>query len=64
MGFELGGTFSLRLVEAGDIVVELTLHGVVRSDIAYRTLDILDPFGAISLVVLVEIQRDDLVLKH
>ncbi len=34
------------------------------SDIADGTLDILDPFGAVAFVVLVEVERDNLVLQH
>ena len=64
VGLELVVTGSLLGVELVIVVVELTLHGVVRSDSGDRVLDGLHPTFAVTLLVAVIVERNDVVLKQ
>ena len=57
-------SLSLFLVELGIIVIELTLHGVVRSYLCDRILDDLNPTLGDAVLVLIVIKRCYLVLDE
>ena len=64
VGSKLASTCSFLGVEAIVVVVELTTHGEVRSDLVETVLDGLYPVGRIALAVLGEVQRNNLGLEH
>ena len=61
---DVSRTSSQLVVETIVVVVEHTLHRVVRSDLGDRVLDILDPVRRVTLAVLSVVSRDDLSLQH
>ena len=54
----------LLIIELAVIVIQLTLHRIVRSDGCDRVLDDLNPIGAEALLVLLIIERHDLMLEQ
>ena len=64
VGLKSLATLCFGFVEALDIVFNHALHGEVGGDVANRALDILNPFGRVTLGVLGKIQRNDFVFKH
>ena len=57
-------TFSLFLVELRIIVIELTLHGVVRSNLCDRVLDNFTPALRDTFLVLIIVERNNLILEQ
>ena len=57
-------TVAKLVVELAIVVVQLTLHGVVRSDGSDRVLDNLHPTSAVTLRVASIVERHDLVLQQ
>ena len=56
-------TLGFLVVELLEVVVELTLHRIVRSNLGDRILDRLDPAFGIALLVACIVERQDLGLK-
>ena len=57
-------TSSLLAIELIIVVIELTLHCIVRCDCCDRVLDNLNPTIAVALLVLIIIKRNNFVLKQ
>ena len=61
VGYQTAQTRGFFVVEAGDVVVDHTLHGEVGRNVADRAFDVLYPFGGIAGGVFLEVEGDDLV---